>query len=86
MKNLMAHTSHETNVIPTKFSVTISIFLCAMYFRSLTFHKNSTYFFAHSSPTNYSRLMMFTNTFNFSLVLYNVTLPIELKDIFSVSS
>ncbi|XP_052281424.1 LOW QUALITY PROTEIN: transmembrane protein 131-like [Dreissena polymorpha] len=51
---------------------------------SLTYHKNSTYFFAHNRPANLSRAMTFTNTFNFSLVLYNVTLPSELKNIFTI--
>ncbi|XP_052793068.1 transmembrane protein 131-like isoform X2 [Mya arenaria] len=51
---------------------------------SLTYHKNSTFFFAHNHPLNHSRYLLFTNTFNFSLVLYNVTLPPEVHHIFSI--
>ena len=54
-------------------------------FRSLTYHKNSTFFYHNNHPLNISRYLLFTNTFNFSLVLYNVTLPPEVHHVFSVS-
>ncbi|KAL4230243.1 hypothetical protein ACF0H5_010629 [Mactra antiquata] len=50
---------------------------------SLTYPKNMTYFFSQWF-FNDTRPMSFTNTFNFSLVLYNVTLPDEVKDLFTI--
>ncbi|XP_060574251.1 transmembrane protein 131-like isoform X2 [Ruditapes philippinarum] len=49
---------------------------------SLTYHKNATYF--DSGFDNITRYLGFTNTFNFSLVLFNVTIPAEVRQHFSI--
>ncbi|XP_053399004.1 transmembrane protein 131-like isoform X2 [Mercenaria mercenaria] len=51
---------------------------------SLTYHKNMTYF--DSAHKNLTRYLGFTNTFNFSLVLYNVTLPSEVGEHFTIKN
>ena len=56
-----------------------------LFFRSLAYNLNMTYFYSPKDTGNYSHLMTFTNTFNFSVVIYNVSLPEDVKHWFSVS-
>ncbi|XP_066931598.1 transmembrane protein 131-like [Clytia hemisphaerica] len=49
---------------------------------TLAYSINKTSFYAADSPT--TQVLMITNTFNSTLVIYNATLPPETKDIFSI--
>ncbi|KAL3880716.1 hypothetical protein ACJMK2_032934, partial [Sinanodonta woodiana] len=51
---------------------------------SLVYNVNNTYFFSAKVLRNITRLLAFTNTFNFSVVIYNATLPPEVRDYFSI--
>lgn len=51
---------------------------------SLAYYLNMTSFYAMKDLHNYSHPMTFTNTFNFSVVIYNISLPTEIKNCFSV--
>ncbi len=53
--------------------------------RSLVYNVNTTYYFSAKALKNVTRSMMFTNTFNFSIVIYNVTIPKDVAQYFSVS-
>ena len=56
-------------------------------FRSLGYDKNSTMFYTGDSPlVNITRDLTITNTFNFTLVIYNVSLGDEMREYFSVST
>ena len=60
------------------------IFFFFFFNRTLAYSVNKTSFYAADSPT--TQVLMITNTFNYTLVIYNATLPAETKDVFSVSS
>ena len=77
----------------------LSVFLCScmcifgsnnfdfIIYRSLGYDRNSTLFYTGDSPSvNITRDLIVTNTFNFTLVIYNITLGEEMLDYFSVSS
>ncbi|OWF37267.1 transmembrane protein 131-like isoform X2 [Mizuhopecten yessoensis] len=51
---------------------------------SLVYNSNSSQFFSPKNLMNITRVMMFTNTFNFSIVIYNVTLPSDIAHFFSI--
>lgn len=53
--------------------------------RSLVHTFNNTYFFSAREIWNITRAMTFTNTFNFSVVLYNISIPSQYRHFFSVS-
>ena len=58
-------------------------FYSFLFCRTLAYSVNKTSFYAADSPT--TQVLMITNTFNHTLVIYNATLPPETKDVFSVS-
>ncbi|XP_046566823.1 transmembrane protein 131-like, partial [Haliotis rubra] len=51
---------------------------------SLVYNVNTTYYFSAKALKNVTRPMMFTNTFNFSIVIFNVTLPADVAQFFSI--
>lgn len=51
---------------------------------SLVYNVNTTHFFSAKALWNVTRPLMFTNTFNFSVVIYNVTLPPEVSHYFTI--
>ncbi|KAK6172925.1 hypothetical protein SNE40_016488 [Patella caerulea] len=51
---------------------------------SMVYNVNMTYFFSLKHIHNVSRPLAFTNTFNFSLVIYNVSLPLSAAPYFSI--
>ncbi|XP_064610189.1 transmembrane protein 131-like isoform X2 [Liolophura sinensis] len=51
---------------------------------SLVYNITDTYFFSHLALINQTRKLNFTNTFNFSVVLYNATLPPEVLMYFTI--
>ena len=59
------------------------LFLCC---RSLAYNANTTNFFSAKVLKNLTRPLTLTNTFNFSVVIYNISLPPEAAQFFSVSS
>ena len=55
--------------------------------RSLVYNENQTMFYTGQSPlTNVSRVITLTNTFNFTLVVHNTSVPSEFRQYFTVSS
>lgn len=54
--------------------------------RSLANNANTTNFFSAMVLKNLTRPLTLTNTFNFSVVIYNISLPPEAAQFFSVSS
>ncbi|KAL5012217.1 hypothetical protein ScPMuIL_010768 [Solemya velum] len=55
-----------------------------VYHGSLVYNVNNTYFFSAKALKNVTRMVTFTNTFNFSVVIYNVTLPPEFYQYFTI--
>ncbi|XP_005095325.1 transmembrane protein 131 isoform X2 [Aplysia californica] len=51
---------------------------------SLVYNVNTTHFFSAKALWNVTRPMAFTNTFNFSVVIYNVSLPSEVSSYFTI--
>ncbi|XP_059172508.1 transmembrane protein 131-like isoform X2 [Physella acuta] len=51
---------------------------------SLVYNANSTHFFSAKALWNVTRPLIFTNTFNFSVVIYNVTLPPDVSHYFTI--
>ncbi|KAH9505685.1 hypothetical protein Btru_055497, partial [Bulinus truncatus] len=51
---------------------------------SLVYNVNTTHFFSAKALWNVTRPLMFTNTFNFSVVIYNVSLPPEVSQYFTI--
>ncbi|GAB1597873.1 transmembrane protein 131-like isoform X1 [Argonauta hians] len=51
---------------------------------SLVYNVNNTHFYSGSFMRNHTRSMVFTNTFNFSIVIYNVSLPQAIHKYFSI--
>ncbi|XP_029658546.1 transmembrane protein 131 isoform X2 [Octopus sinensis] len=51
---------------------------------SLVYNANSTHFYSGSFMRNHTRSLAFTNTFNFSIVIYNVSLPHGIHKYFSI--
>ncbi|GFS24444.1 transmembrane protein 131-like isoform X4, partial [Elysia marginata] len=51
---------------------------------SLVYNVNSTYFFSAKALWNVTRPMVFTNTFNFSVVVYNVSFPADMAPYFTI--
>ncbi|XP_052077045.1 transmembrane protein 131-like isoform X3 [Mytilus californianus] len=55
-----------------------------VYHGSLAYNANNTHFFSARDKWNYTRFMTFTNTFNFTVVIYNVSIPSLVKQYFSI--
>ncbi|GFN80733.1 transmembrane protein 131-like isoform x2 [Plakobranchus ocellatus] len=51
---------------------------------SLAYNVNSTYFFSAKALWNVTRALIFTNTFNFSVVVHNVSFPADMSPYFTV--
>ncbi|KAK0064719.1 transmembrane protein 131 [Biomphalaria pfeifferi] len=51
---------------------------------SLVYNVNTTHFFSAKALWNVSRPVTFTNTFHFSIVIYNVSLPPEVSQYFTI--
>ncbi|XP_061164811.1 transmembrane protein 131-like isoform X1 [Saccostrea echinata] len=51
---------------------------------SLVYSVNNTYFFSARDIWNITRAITFTNTFNFSVVLYNISIPSQFHHFFSI--
>ncbi|RUS80317.1 hypothetical protein EGW08_011918, partial [Elysia chlorotica] len=51
---------------------------------SLVYNINSTYFFSAKALWNVTRPLIFTNTFNFSVVVYNVSFPADMVPYFTI--
>lgn len=81
--DLIIHWAHSCEIIFLLDTAVNDSFL--LFFRSLAYNLNMTYFYSPKDTGNYSHLMTFTNTFNFSVVIYNVSLPEDVKHCFSVS-
>ena len=54
------------------------------FYRTLAYSVGKTSFYVGNSPKK--QVLTITNTFNVTLVIYNATLPLEAKHVFSVST
>ena len=50
------------------------------------YNYNNTQFFSAKDLWNVTKLQTYTNTFNFSVVIYNVSIPAEYRQYFTVST
>ncbi|KAK3100282.1 hypothetical protein FSP39_017460 [Pinctada imbricata] len=53
---------------------------------SLVYNINNTHFFSAKDIWNYTKLQTYTNTFNFSIVIYNASIPAEYQQYFTIKN